>query len=83
MKVMKARTINDNRYKPVLATIENHAIILPPDAKVEPVIEEYVTRTNYFVEYLHFDNNGTLDGFMDHKNNMYVLDNEYDTRKSI
>ena len=40
-------------------------------------------RTNYFVEYLHYDNNGRLDGFMDHKNNMYVLNNEYENRKSI
>ena len=42
-----------------------------------------MTRTNYFVEYLHFDNNGALDGFLDNRNNMYVLNNEYDTRKSI
>ena len=40
-------------------------------------------RTDYFVEYLHYDNNGRLDGFMDHKNNMYVLNNEYENRKSI
>ena len=64
---------NDDKDKRTLATIEDHAIIWPPDTKVTPVIEEYVTRTNYFVEYLHFDNNGRLDGFMDHKNNMYVL----------
>lgn len=43
----------------------------------------YIGRTNYFVEYLHWDNRGVLDGFLDHRNNMYVLHNEYDTRKSI
>ena len=69
--------------RPTLSTIENHVIVLPPDTKIEPVIEEYMIRTNYFVEYLHYDNNGGLDGFMDHKNNMYVLNNEYETRKSI
>ena len=69
--------------KPTLLTIENHVIFLPPDMKIEPVIEAYMIRTNYFVEYLHYDNNGRLDGFMDHKNNMYVLHNEYETRKSI
>ena len=69
--------------KPTLLTIENHVIVLPPDMKIEPVIETYMIRTNYFVEYLHYDNNGRLDGFMDHKNNMYVLNNEYDTRKQI
>ena len=55
--------------KPTLSTIENHVIVLPP--------------ANYVVEYLHYDNNGRLDGFMDHKNNVYVLNNEYETRKSI
>ena len=56
--------------KPTLSTIKNHVIVLPPDMKIEPVIEAYMIRTNYFVEYLHYDNNGRLDGFMDHKNNM-------------
>ena len=69
--------------KPTLLTIENHVIVLPPDMKIEHVIEAYMIRTNYFVEYLHYDNNGRLDGFMDHKNNMYVLNNEYENRKSI
>ena len=69
--------------KPTLLTIENHVIVLPPDMKIEHFIEAYMIRTNYFVEYLHYDNNGRLDGFMDHKNNMYVLNNEYENRKSI
>ena len=69
--------------KPTLSTIENHVIVLPPDTKIEPIIEEYMIRTNYFVEYLHYDNNGRLDGFMDHKNNVYVLNNEYENLKSI
>ena len=69
--------------KPKLSTIENHVIILPPDTKIEPIIEEYTIRSNYFVEYLHFDNNGRLDGFIHHANNMYVLNNEYDIGKGI
>ena len=69
--------------KLTLAYNENHVIILPPETKIEPVITAYIARCNYIVEYLHFDNNGRLDGFMDHKNNMYVLHNEYDIRKSI
>ena len=66
--------------KPTLLTIKNHVIVLPPDMKIEPVIEAYMIRTNYFVEYLHYDNNGRLDGFVDHKNNMYVLNHEYENR---
>ena len=69
--------------KPTFLTIENHVIVLPPDMKIETVIEAYMIRNNYFVEYLHYDNNGRLDGFMDHKNNMYVLNNEYKNSKSI
>ena len=69
--------------KPTLSTIENQVTVLPQDTKIEPIIEEYMIRTNYFVEYLLYDNNGRLDDFMDHKNNMYVLSNEYENRKSI
>ena len=43
--------------RPTLSTIENHVIVLPPNTKIEPIIEEYMIRTNYFVEYLHYDNN--------------------------
>lgn len=75
--------IVDEKDKPTLSTIESHVIILPLDTKLEPVIENYIYRTNYFVEYLHFDNNGRLDGFIDHKSNMCVLNNDYDIRKQI
>ena len=74
---------NDNNNKWTLAPIENHVIVLPPDTKIECIIEAYIARSNYFVEYLHYDNNGRLDGFMDEGNNMYVLNNEYENRKSI
>ena len=40
-------------------------------------------KSGYYVEYLHFNNNGQLDGFLDDKNNMYVENNEYDIRKKI
>ena len=63
--------------------VRGQVIVLPEDVKIEPVIDRYILRTNYFVEYLHFDNNGRLDGFLDHKKNMYILNNEYDTRKEI
>ena len=40
-------------------------------------------KDNYYVEYPHFNNNGQLESFVDHKNNMYVEDNDYEIRKSI
>lgn len=35
------------------------------------------------MEYLHWSNNGVLDGFIDHDKNLYCLNDEYDARKSI
>ena len=59
--IMYEDLVDDNivakKDKPTLSTIENHVIVLPPDTKIEPIIEEYMIRTNYFVEYLHYDNN--------------------------
>ena len=36
--------------------VTNKVIVLPEDEKIEPVIDCYIYRTNYFVEYLHFNN---------------------------
>ena len=51
--------------------------------QVKTAVCEYMQKSNYYVEYLHFNNNGQLDGFLDHQNNMYVENNEYETRKKI
>ena len=40
--------------------VSNNVVVLPPDTKIEPVIDRYMVRTNYYVEYLHFDNNGRV-----------------------
>ena len=47
------------------------------------VIDTYVNTSGYYVEYMHWNNNGILDGFIDHRKNMYLLNDEYDTRKVI
>lgn len=50
---------------------DNHVIVLPEDAKIEHAIEQYIGHTTYFVEYLHWDNRGVLDRFLDRKNNEF------------
>ena len=55
---------------------ENHIITLPEDVKMSQAIDAYINKTNFYVEYMH-------DGFIDHKQNMYLSNNEYDIRKSI
>ena len=62
---------------------ENAVIILPEEAKMTAAIKKYVDKSNFYVEYLHWNNNGILDGFMDDKNNMYLLNDNYDKRESI
>ena len=62
---------------------ENNIIILPEEAKMREAINLYSRSENFYVEYLHWNNNGILDGFIDHKKNMYLLNEEYDTRKTI
>jgi len=44
-------------------------------------IQTYTLKTHYYVEYLHWNNKGFLDGFVDHQNNMYLLNDDYDKRK--
>lgn len=62
---------------------ENAVIILPEDAKMTDAIKRYIDTSNYYVEYLHWNNNGILDGFMDDKSNMYLLNDNYDKRESL
>ena len=49
---------------------ENHIIIFPEDVKMSQGIDAYINKTNFYVEYMYWDNNGILDGFIDHKQNM-------------
>ena len=58
-------------------------IILPKDVKMSQDIHAYLNKTNFYVECMHWDKNGILDGFIDHKQNMYPSNNECDIGKSI
>ena len=62
---------------------ENHIIILPPKIKMKEAVESYSKINEYYIECMHWNNNGIFDGFIDHKKNMYLLNEEYDTRKTI
>lgn len=62
---------------------ENHIIVLPENTKTKEAINIYSEKESFYVEYLHWNNNGVLDGFIDHKKNMYLLNEEYDTKKSV
>ena len=62
---------------------KDNIIVLPEDVKMMQAIDTYIHSTCYYVEYLHWNNNGILDGFIDHRNDMFLLNDEYDIRKSI
>lgn len=55
--------------------VQNHIIVCPPEMQVKTAVCQYMQKSNYYVEYLHFNNNGQLDGFLDHQNNTYVENN--------
>ena len=60
---------------------ENNIVILPEDMRMNTPIDTYVNTSGYYVEYIHWNNNGILDGFIDHRKYMYLLNDEYETRK--
>ena len=62
---------------------EKDIIILPEDVKMNAAIDSYCKSSNFYIEYLHWNNNGVLDGFLDHNQNMYLMNNEYDDRKKV
>ena len=62
---------------------ENHIVILPEKVKINTAVDRYSQVNGLYVEYLHWNDNGVLNGFIDHKKNMYLLNQEYDARKNI
>ena len=42
-------------------------IVCPEDLDVRTAICQYMQTSGYYVEYMHFNNNGKLNGFLDHK----------------
>ena len=62
---------------------EDCIMILPEEAKMQEAAKWYCDKSNFYIEYLHWNNNGILDGFMDEKNNMYLLNDQYDKREAI
>ena len=58
-------------------------IILPEEAKMQEAAKRYCDKSKFYIKYLHWNNNGILDGFMDEKNNMYLLNDQYDRREAI
>ena len=70
-------------YNDLTPETQNNIIVCPEDLDVRTAISRYMQSSGYYVEYTHFNNNGKLDEFLDHKNNIYVENNEYDIRKQI
>ena len=58
-------------------------VVLPEDNKVEEAINIIVEKFEVNIEYVHWSNCGKLDRFIDHRKNMFVLNDDYDNRKRI
>lgn len=46
---------------------ENHIVILPENTKMKTAVDICSKNESFYVEYLHWNNNGILDGFIDYK----------------
>ena len=76
--VMKLECVDDEVDK------ENHVVISPEGIKMKDAIYSYTQRESFYLEYMHWNNyNGVLDGFIDHRSNMWLLNEEYDMRKTV
>ena len=62
---------------------ENYIVVIPDGVNIRDAINAYSMSTDLYVEYLHWNNSGVLDGFIDHNKNMYLMNEEYDIRKNI
>ena len=65
------------------ANKEKCIMVLPEDIKMNEAIRKYIDNSKFYVEYLHWNNAGILDGFIDHNENMFLLNDNFKERKSI
>lgn len=63
--------------------LENHILVLLEEVKMKEALKSYTDKYGFYVGYLHWDSKGVLDGFIDHTKNMFLMNNDYDTRKVI
>ena len=62
---------------------QNSIIICPDNISIKQAIYDYMRLYSFYIEQIHYNNNGQLDSFIDHRGNMFVENNEYDIRKQI
>lgn len=63
--------------------IRDSIIVIPEDNAIEQAADIIVSKYKLYIEYLHWNNGGKLDGFVTHKNNIILLNDNYDMRKNI
>ena len=76
--ILKFDTIND-----IIDLECNDTLIMLPEDKVEETINIIVETFEVQIQYLHWLNSGKLGGFIDRRNNIFVLNDDWDTRKTI
>ena len=62
---------------------KNNVIVCPENISIKQAIHDYMSLYSFYIEQLHYNNNGQLDSFIDHRGNMSVENNEYDIRRQI
>lgn len=55
----------------------NNIIVLFEDVRMFDVVNGYIKKLNFYFEYLYWNNNNYLDGFIDYDKNINVMNDEY------
>ena len=58
-------------------------VVLQENNKIEEAIDNIITKFRLYIEYLHWSNCTKLFGFINHCNNIFVLNGNYDMRRMI
>lgn len=66
-------------YKKMLddGTPSNTLIVLPRTVTIEMALLEVQRDQGAYIEFIHWDNCGGIDGFIDMNNNVWLADEEY------
>ena len=63
----------DDIYQILELETNESLIVLPANNKIEEAVDLVLNKYDIYIEFLHWDNCGKLDGFIDHRNNMFIL----------
>ena len=79
--IVQLQTREDYRKMLDDSTPNDILIVLPRTVILENALIEVQRNQGSYTQFIHWNNSGQLDGFIDASNNVWIADEEYDKRK--